>query len=340
MSSKLDLDVNAIFDSFTTESARDTLAEKKTVFRNENLYKPSIKDEKCKDMTYRALIRFIPFIHENKIHTVIERWECFLKDVNGDNGLYVISPKTIGKRCPMRDLSYRLYTSENAIDKANSKKINVYQQWYSLVEIVSDPQHPEYEGKVMIYQFGKKIYDKISEATKGSEYKAAINPFDLFDARLFEIKLTKGSQKMDNGQAVANYEGCGFIEKTSPIHFGDGLTLNRDIESKRAFMEWLENDAPKISEYFFKEWDTETTNKVNTNLATYSSEYVAPAKQSTKSKASEVINDIVNEEKAELSKSSNTKKEPVEQMTTKDDDDEVEVSDEDDDWVNSILNND
>ena len=78
-------------------------------------------------MNYRALVRFIPFIHEGKVHTTIERWECFLKDVDGNNGIFVVSPKTDGKRCPMRDLSWRLYTSDNAIDKANSKKINVYQ---------------------------------------------------------------------------------------------------------------------------------------------------------------------------------------------------------------------
>ena len=336
MSTNLDLDVNDIFDSFTAESAANTMAEKKSSFKNENLYKPSIKDEKCKDMNYRALIRFIPFIHENKVYTTIERWECFLKDVNGDNGVYVISPKTIGKRCPMRDLSYRLYTSDNAIDKANSKKINVYQQWYSLVEVVKDPQHPEYEGKIFIYQFGKKIYDKIVEATKGSEFKEPINPFDFFKGRLFELKLSKGSQKMDNGGTVTNYDACGFIEKTSPIHFGDGETLGKDIESKKAFMKWLEEDAPKITDYFYKEWDDEMTNKVNTNLATFVSGYTAPASQTKTSKAKEIVNEIVEEDKKEAAKPKKSK--PAPEPEPEDEDDETSV-DEDDEWVNSILNN-
>lgn len=327
-------DVNAIFDSFTAEAAASTLAEKKSSFRNENLYKPSIKDEKCKDQNYRALIRFVPFIHENKVQTTIERWECFLKDVDGNNGVFVISPKTIGKRCPMRDLSYRLYTSENAIDKANSKKINVYQQWYSLVEVVKDPQHPEYEGKTFIYQFGKKIYDKISEAIKGSEYKDPINPFDFFNGRLFELNLTKGSQKMDNGREVTNYDACGFIEKTSPIHFGDGETLTQDIESKKSFMEWLSNDAPKITEYFFKEWDDELTNKVNTNLATFTSGYVAPTKTAT-AKAKETIQEIIDEKPVEkVSKKSKPEPEPEPEEDT----DETVATDDDEDWVNSILN--
>lgn len=331
----LDLDVNAIFDSFTTESAASTLAEKKTTFRNENLYKPSIKDEKCKDMNYKALIRFIPFIHEGKVHTTIERWECFLKDVEGNNPIFVVSPKTNGKRCPMRDLSYRLFMSDSAIDKANSKKINVYQQWYSLVEVVSDKQHPELEGKVLIYQFGKKIYDKIIDAINGSEYKDPINPFDFFDARLFEINLKKGDQKMDNSAVVANYDGCGFVERTAPIHFGDGQTLEQDIDSKKAFMNWLENGAPNIKEYFWKEWDEETTNRVNTNLATFTSGYVAP--RTTTAKAAEIVNTIVgddDEDKKPTTHKNSSKSEPV----IENDDEEV-ISDEDDDWVNSILGN-
>lgn len=327
-------DVNAIFDSFTTESAADTLAEKKSSFRNENLYKPSIKDEKCKDQNYRALVRFIPFIHDGKVHTTIERWESYLKDVNGENGIFVISPKTVGKRCPMRDLSYRLYTSESAVDKANSKKINVYQQWYALVEVVSDVQHPEYVGKTYIFQFGKKIYDKILEATKGSEYKDPINPFDFFNARLFELNLKKGDQKMDNGGIVTNYDACGFIEKSAPIHFGDGQTLGQDVESKKAFMEWLEDGAPKIKEYFFKEWDDELTNKVNTILASFTSGYVAPKSVSAEAKeTTKKIMEEVDDTPARPAKSTTkTKKveEPVEEP------EETEISD-DDAWVNDIL---
>ena len=330
----VDLDVNAIFDSFTTESAAEALKEKKSSFKNENLYKPSIKDEKCKDMNYRALIRFIPFIHDGKAQTTVERWECFLKDVDGNNGIFVVSPKTNGNKCPMRDLSYRLYTSDNAIDKANSKKINVYQQWYALVEVVSDAQHPEYVGKTFIYQFGKKIYEKISSAMQGSEYKDPINPFDFFNARLFEINLKKGDQKMDNGSIVANYDSCGFIEKSAPIHFGDGKTLTQDIQSKKEFMEWLENGAPNIKEYFYKEWDDETLNKVNTNLATYTSGYVAPKPNPSKN-TKDALNDILEEDKKEAENPKPKKSSEPEP----DEDDTIEVNDDDDAWVNSILNN-
>ena len=316
--------------SFTAADALSVTESKKTAFTNKyETYRPSIKDEKCQDETYRALVRFVPFVYKNKMRTTIERWECYLKDVNGDNGVFVVSPKTIGKSCPMRTLSWKLHESDNAIDKANSKKINVYQQWYALVEIVKDVQHPEYEGKFMIYQIGAKIYDKIKEAMKGSDYTDPINPFDFEDAPLFEIKLVKGNQKMDNGGVVANYDGCKFIPKTAPLHFGEGMTFDGSMEMKKAFIEWLEKDAPQINNYQWKEWSEEITEKVNTNLATFTSSYVAP--RTTTAKAKESINNIVD--------TASKYTEP--QIPVVDDDiPEDGVTEDDDAWVESILNGD
>ena len=315
--------------SFTAEDALAVTESKKISFTSKNeTYRPSIKDEKCVDETYRALVRFVPFVYENKMRTTIERWECYLKDVNGDNGVFVVSPKTIGKSCPMRTLSWKLHESENAIDKTNSKKINVYQQWYALVEIVKDVQHPDYEGKFMIYQFGAKIYDKIKEAMKGTDYSDPINPFDFEDAPLFEIKLTKGNQKMDNGTVVANYDGCKFIPKTAPLHFGDGMTFDGSMEMKKAFVEWLEKDAPQINNYQWKEWTDELTEKVNTNLATFTSGYSAP--RTPVAKAKESIANIANATPKHTETRATAVVEDVELP--------ADVSEDDDAWVDSILN--
>lgn len=317
--------------SFTVADALAETESKKSSFTNKyETYRPSIKDEKCQDETYRALVRFVPHMYENKLRTTIERWECYLKDVNGDNGVFVVSPKTIGKACPMRSLSWKLHESENAIDKTNSKKINVYQQWYALVEIVKDVQHPEYEGKFMIYQFGSKIFDKITEAMKGSDYTDPINPFDVNDTQLFEIKLTKGNQKMDNGSIVANYDGCKFIPKTAPLHFGEGLTFDGSMEMKKAFVEWLEKDAPKINNYQWKEWSEELTEKVNTNLATFISGYSAP--RTPVAKAKEAIANIVD---TTPTYTDNTRKSTVVEDVEMPSDG---VTDDDDAWVDSILN--
>jgi hypothetical protein len=311
-----------LFSTFTIENALTTTESKKKSYSNPDVYKPSIRDEKCKDGNYRSLIRFMPFIYEDKVRTTIERWECFLRDVNDENAVFVVSPKTIGKRCPIRDMGWKLYSSESAIDKANSKKINVYQQWYALVEIVKDVQHPELDGKFMVYQFGKKIHDKIEDALKGSEFSDPINPFHFLEAPLFEINMTKAAQKMDGTREVAEYSSCKFLpEKKAPIHFGEGKTLEQSRESMDEYIKWLNEGAPKINDYQWKEWDQETTDKVNRNLATYTSSYSAP--RSTAAAVNELVKDIQSapEEKAE----------PAEA------DGQTINADEDDAWLKSVL---
>lgn len=338
-----EVNFNELFGNF---SAADALAatetKKNSSYSSEGLYKPSYKDEKCTDQNYTALVRFIPFYHDGKWRTTVSRWECFLKDVNGENGIFVVSPKTDGKKCPIRNLSWKLYNSESAIDKDNSKKINVYQQYYALVEIVSDKQHPELVGKILIYQFGQKIADKLEAVMKSSDYQEGSNPFDLYEGRLFEINITKDATKKVNGNPVSNVDACRFIEKTAPIHFGEGLTLTRDRDSQKAFFEWLHKDAPKIQDYFWKEWDAETTEKVNANLASYTSNYVAPrstvaavqeavaaatapaAAQPAPAPVIEDMPDFTGEDAA-----------PAQEIPTE----ETSVSAEDDEWIKNILNN-
>jgi len=315
--------------AFTAEDALTVTESKKKNSGNPDVYKPNIKDEKCKDGNYRSLIRFMPFIYEDKVRTTIERWECFLKDVNDENAIFVVSPKTIGKKCPIRELGWKLYSSDSAIDKANSKKINVYQQWYALVEIVKDVQHPELDGKFMIYQFGKKIHDKIEDALKGSEFSDAINPFHFLSAPLFEINLTKSAQKMDGGREVAEYSACKFIDKKAPLHFGDGKTLEQTRESMDEYIKWLNEEAPKINSYQYKEWDQETTDKVNKNLATYTSSYSAP--RPTVAAVNEAVKEII-----ENQNSGDSKPEPqakVEEPAEA----EAITPDADDEWLKSVL---
>jgi hypothetical protein len=57
---------------------------------------------------------------------------------------------------------------------------------------VSDPKHPENEGQVKLYKFGKKIFDKITEAMQPAfEDEQAINPFDFWKGANFKLKIRK-----------------------------------------------------------------------------------------------------------------------------------------------------
>ena len=69
--------------------------------------------------------------------------------------------------------------------------------------MVSDPKHPENEGKVFLFKFGKKIFDKITEAMNPAfEDETPINPFDLWGGANFKLKIRKvaGYQNYDSSE--------------------------------------------------------------------------------------------------------------------------------------------
>ncbi|NDH69602.1 MAG: single-stranded DNA-binding protein, partial [Gammaproteobacteria bacterium] len=85
------------------------------------------------------------------------------------------------------------------IVRKQKRKLN----YVANVYIVSDPKHPENEGKVMLFKFGKKIFDKITEAMNPQfADEQAINPFDLWKGANFKLKIRKveGYQNYDKSE--------------------------------------------------------------------------------------------------------------------------------------------
>ena len=108
---------------------------------------------------------------------------------------------------------------------------------------------------------------------------------------------------------------------------------------------WLEKDAPKIKDYFWKEWDAETTAKVNANLATYTSGYVAP--RTTTAQAQETVTAATTPSpttSSPVNTAPAVEPESIPTYTGEDmpdfsnGDDATDVSTENDDWINSVLN--
>ena len=95
------------------------------------------------------------------------------------------------------------------------------------------------------------------------------------------------------------------------------------------YIKWLETDAPKINDYQWKEWSQETIDKVNANLATYTSSYTAP--RSTVASVNEAVNEIINNQNNITSKPEPEKK--VEEPT----EENVITTDADDEWLKEVL---
>ena len=135
-----------------------------------------------------AVIRFLP-APEGEDLPWVRYWDHGFK---GPTGLWYIenSLTSIGQQDPVSELNSQLWNSGRDEDKAIARDRKRRLHHVANVLVVSDPANPENEGKVFLYKFGKKIFDKIMDVMQPQfQDEDPINPFDFWDGADFKLKI-------------------------------------------------------------------------------------------------------------------------------------------------------
>ena len=136
---------------------------------------------------------------------------------------------TKNTQCPVCEHNNRLWNSGIEANKEIVRKQKRKLNYIANVYIISDPKHPENEGQVKLFKFGKKIFDKINEAMNPAfEDEVAINPFDMWKGANFKLKI----RKVDGYQ---NYDKSEF-ESASPLS-GDDDKLEAIWKQEHSLMD-------------------------------------------------------------------------------------------------------
>mgnify|MGYP003338975634 FL=1 len=102
-------------------------------------------------------------------------------------------PTTKGEKCPVCAANTALWNSGTEADKDVARKQKRKLSYYSNIYVVKDPLNPENEGKVFLYKFGKRIFDKLMAKMQPDENdydpQPAFNPFDLWKGADFKLKI-------------------------------------------------------------------------------------------------------------------------------------------------------
>jgi len=244
----------ADFDIFNL-GVEDVETHQPTTNSVSEVYKPTADDGK--DGTYKALIRFVPN-PENPRNSLIQKYVHWLTDANG-NGKLVDSPSTIGEKCPIADVFWKLRNSDSAVDRKASDKLKRRQQYYSLIKIIKDPQNPALEGTYKVFKFGYKIKEKIDAELK-PDFGEPTQVFDLFEGKNFELIITRQGE-------YNNYDKSKFSSSRSAVDV-NGEPAERTKESMAAIKAELD-EAPSLATYDYKAWDGETRDFVNGVLKMY-----------------------------------------------------------------------
>lgn len=219
------------------------------------IYKPTADDGK--DGTYKALIRFVPN-PENPRNSLIQKYVHWLTNSSGD-GKLVDSPSTVGEKCPIADVFWKLRKSDSAVDRKSSEKLKRRQQYYALIKIIKDPQNPDLEGTYKVFKFGYKIKEKIDAELK-PDFGEPTQVFDLFEGKNFELIITRQGD-------YNNYDKSKFSASKSAIIMGD-VPAERSKETMTTIKAELEA-APSLKGYDYQAWDEDTRSFVNDVLRMY-----------------------------------------------------------------------
>ncbi len=180
--------------------AIEKLNTSETPQKEDNFWKPEVD----KAGNGYAVIRFLPAPEVDGDEGL--PWvKVFDHGFQGPGGWYIEnSLTTLGQKDPVSEYNSQLWNSGIEANKEVARKQKRRLSYIANIYVVEDPKNPDNEGKVFLYKFGKKIFDKINEAMNPQfEDEKAINPFDLWSGADFKLKIR-------NVEGYRNYDKSEF----------------------------------------------------------------------------------------------------------------------------------
>ena len=173
-------------DKILAAVEKESAPVEKQSYVDERLWKPELD----KSGNGYAIIRFLPAPDGEEMPWV-KLWNHAFQ---GPTGKWYIenSLTTLNQKDPVSEYNSKLWNSGVESDKEIARKQKRKLQYYSNIYVVSDPKHPENEGKVFLFRYGKKIYEKVMEALQPQfEDETPVNPFDFWEGANFKLKIRK-----------------------------------------------------------------------------------------------------------------------------------------------------
>ena len=313
--------VDDIFND-NLEGKMEFLSEKKTI-SSDGIYRIDLSKVKNKEKGYKSVVRFLPNLisSEKSGQVAIEKITHYVNMKNNPElSGYYDSPKNFGEKCALSELYYNLKNSKNAILQEKSKCLNYSKKYYSYVLVLEDENQPELVGKIMIFQFGKIIKDKILSEDKGEISGVPCNVYSLSNGKDFVFSVREVS---DGNTTYPDYRNSNFRPNPSPIQIMNSKGELKAVPTQDGKIEPKYHDA--IKEFLLKR--------------DYNLEDFAPKKLSDdqQGKVNEIISYLTGKSSNTFSNNSPSSDDfEMEEIPSTISNSKVVADDDDDDFFNSI----
>jgi hypothetical protein len=163
-----------------------------------------------------AVIRFLP-APEGEDMPFVRLWD---HGFQGPGGWYIEnSLTTIGQDDPVSEYNSELWNSGIEANKDIVRKQKRRLAYFSNIFVVRDPANPQNEGKVFLYRYGKKIFEKLNDLMNPQyEGEEAVNPFDFWEGANFQLKIR-------NYEGYRNYDKSDFAAPSALSDDDDQLEM-------------------------------------------------------------------------------------------------------------------
>jgi len=180
-----------------------------------------------------AVIRFLPApaVDGDDALPWVRRFD---HGFQGPGGWYIEnSLTTLGQKDPVSEYNTTLWNSGIEANKEIARKQKRRLHYIANILVVSDPSNPSNEGEIKLFKFGKKIFDKITEAMN-PEFadETPINPFDMWEGANFKLKIR-------NVEGYRNYDKSEFADKSALLD-GDDEKLEALWKKEYSLKEFTE----------------------------------------------------------------------------------------------------
>ena len=190
-----------------------------------------------------AVIRFLPAPDGEEMPWA-KVWSHAFK---GPGGQWYIenSLTTLGKDDPVGELNRELWNSGRDSDKEIARAQKRKLSYYANIYVVQDPAHPENEGRVFLYKFCKKIFDKLVESMQPAfADESPVDPFNFWKGADFKLKIRKvdGYWNYDKSEFAAPGTLGNFDDDKLESIWKEGHSL-ADFEDSKNFKSYEQLEA-------------------------------------------------------------------------------------------------
>ena len=229
-----DLKAKANDMSALVGAAGTSTTEKKS-YGDDRMWKPTVD----KAGNGYAVIRFLPAVEGDDLPWA-KYWDHFFQ---GPTGQWYVekSLTTISKDDPVSEMNSKLWNTGIEADKDTARKRKRRLHYVSNIYVVSDPENPENEGKVFLYTYGAKIFEKIMDSMQPKfQDESPVNPFDMWKGANFKMKIANvaGYRNYDRSE-FANAEALNADDSVLEGIYNQQHSLNEftDPSSFKSYSE-------------------------------------------------------------------------------------------------------